>query len=290
MTWGILEYPGCLSSNVAGWRDLFRWLSAQGVAVREVDWDQAESILIPAAFLPPACPFEEEVALVKRLKALPSTVNFAAACFGVYWLCAAGRDQGRPLAVHESLRALLVERFPLAVLTAEAMVETEKLITASGPLGWLNVTFPWLKHQLGAEIAQEAYQYLFLGQTGSLGGPQLSKQAVVDQFLEPARQWILQHYRDCPSIEYWAQETGWGTRTFQRRWKASFGLSPVQWLTQVRLQKAKEYLRTSLLTWEEVTRRVGFEDASSFRRLFTQQIGQSPQAYRVAGELSPDGN
>jgi transcriptional regulator GlxA family with amidase domain len=62
--------------------------------------------------------------------------------------------------------------------------------------------------------------------------------------------------------------------------KEGMGVSPERFLTQVRLEKAKQLLETEFLTVKEVMNRVGMSDASFFARTFRATYGNSPGKYR----------
>lgn len=58
------------------------------------------------------------------------------------------------------------------------------------------------------------------------------------------------------------------------------GLSPWEFLTRFRIQKAKRLLDTSHETITHIAAQVGFEDLSYFNRVFRKHVGCSPTAYR----------
>jgi two-component system response regulator YesN len=62
--------------------------------------------------------------------------------------------------------------------------------------------------------------------------------------------------------------------------KESMGTSPERFLTQVRLDKAKELLGTEFLSVKEVMNRVGMADASYFARSFKAAYGLTPTKYK----------
>lgn len=66
----------------------------------------------------------------------------------------------------------------------------------------------------------------------------------------------------------------------QRLFKRYTGQSPAEFLLAVRMNKAKELLRTTALPINEVAYRVGMENASHFIYTFRQQVGTTPQRYR----------
>lgn len=67
---------------------------------------------------------------------------------------------------------------------------------------------------------------------------------------------------------------------FLRTFRQTFHQTPHQFLTSIRLGKAKEMLSETDHTVTEIGLSVGFESLSSFSRLFALRFGRSPQTYR----------
>lgn len=61
-----------------------------------------------------------------------------------------------------------------------------------------------------------------------------------------------------------------------------YGITPREKLTQLRLQRASEYLLLTDWTLEEIASRVGYSDAFSFSKSFQRSQKESPAAYRRA--------
>lgn len=58
------------------------------------------------------------------------------------------------------------------------------------------------------------------------------------------------------------------------------GSTPSGWLREVRMERARQLLRTTDLTTEAVAERCGFKDYSHFHRTFKAQAGRTPGAFR----------
>lgn len=69
-------------------------------------------------------------------------------------------------------------------------------------------------------------------------------------------------------------------RSLNRRFKKATGLSPLQYLQGIRLEKAKELLKTSNLAISEVAYSVGYPDSAYFSALFKRVVTISPGEYR----------
>lgn len=67
---------------------------------------------------------------------------------------------------------------------------------------------------------------------------------------------------------------------FLRLFKVAFGKSPHQFITQVRIQKAKEWLQYTDWPIHFIAESIGLENTSSFSRLFYQKTGIYPTPFR----------
>ena len=76
-------------------------------------------------------------------------------------------------------------------------------------------------------------------------------------------------------------------RSFQRRFKAACNLSPLQYQQNLRISNAKQLLKDSNLSIQEVATTIGYTDASHFASIFKKHTEQSPKNYRnaVRGKL-----
>ena len=77
-----------------------------------------------------------------------------------------------------------------------------------------------------------------------------------------------------------AAEAGMEERTFQRRFKAATGMTPVEYVQHIRVGKARELLEFTKRTVDQIAWSVGYEDAAAFRKLFHRITGLSPGEYR----------
>ncbi|XHS79947.1 AraC family transcriptional regulator [Burkholderiaceae bacterium UC74_6] len=86
---------------------------------------------------------------------------------------------------------------------------------------------------------------------------------------------------DFPSAEVMAGRLGLSVRTLHRRLAAE-GLQYQRILDEVRHSLAVEFLRGTSLSVEQVAARVGFSDASNFRKAFRKWTGSTPADFRAA--------
>lgn len=67
---------------------------------------------------------------------------------------------------------------------------------------------------------------------------------------------------------------------FATLFKQSTGIAPHQYLTQCRVERAKQYLKQQNLSIIEVSGLVGFQSQSHFAKVFRRHVGITPKAYQ----------
>jgi AraC-like DNA-binding protein len=78
-----------------------------------------------------------------------------------------------------------------------------------------------------------------------------------------------------------SQAAGMSIPQLVRQFKAAFHITPHQYLTQIRLGHAAELLKRSDISIHEIIMACGFENTSSFGRLFKNVYGRSPMSFRT---------
>lgn len=69
-------------------------------------------------------------------------------------------------------------------------------------------------------------------------------------------------------------------RTFTRRFREEAGVSPGQWLTLQRVERARHLLESSDLSVDQVARDAGFGTPQSMRQHLQAALGVTPTTYR----------
>lgn len=93
-----------------------------------------------------------------------------------------------------------------------------------------------------------------------------------------AKLFIDGNYADKIDLGHISDEAYFSKFHFIRLFKSAYGKTPHQYLKYVRVEKAKELLKSGL-TVTEVCHSVGFDSLSSFSGLFSKKVGLSPSEY-----------
>ena len=95
-----------------------------------------------------------------------------------------------------------------------------------------------------------------------------------------AMAYIHEHYGEPIGREDIARYVGVSEGYLSRSFNQETGLSLIHYLTRYRIQQAKQLLVTTDKTITEIAMEVGFSDSNYFSRVFRQEVGVSPLAFR----------
>lgn len=99
------------------------------------------------------------------------------------------------------------------------------------------------------------------------------------------RDFIVAHHDRHLCVAELAQRCHLSTSYFAAQFKEYFGVSPKEFLIELRINTAKQHLRRGHLpNISEVAASVGYDDAYHFSKLFHRRTGVSPSEYRHRGE------
>lgn len=99
--------------------------------------------------------------------------------------------------------------------------------------------------------------------------------------LRRARDHIDRNYQAQLNLDGLAAVAGVSKYHFARCFEATYGDTPMRYLTRRRIERAQDLLRGANLTVTEVCMLVGFSSLGSFSSRFHQLVGESPVAYRA---------
>ncbi|MFF2908196.1 response regulator [Paenibacillus sp. NPDC057934] len=128
---------------------------------------------------------------------------------------------------------------------------------------------------------EEAKQWIINLCTQIMDSIALERQSSYKQLIDQAKDYIRDHYEESDiSIGKVCQHlhisTGYFSSIFKKEMKTTF----VSYLLQIRLEAAKELLRSTELKAFEIAEKIGFADPNYFSFCFRKKYGFSPKEYK----------
>ncbi|WP_208024454.1 GlxA family transcriptional regulator [Amycolatopsis pithecellobii] len=211
--------------------------------------------------------------------------RIASICTGVFVLAAAGILDGRRATTHWRSAWQLRELYP-AIDVEENVLYTDSgdVLTSAGVAAGLDLCLHMIRRDHGAAVANEVARGTVVAPHREGGQAQFISRPVPEPGVSStanARAWALRHLDRPLSLRELAACDSMSVRTFTRRFREEIGVSPVQWLTQLRVERARQLLEESDLPVDRIATHAGFGTAASLRQHFQTAVGVSPSMYRA---------
>lgn len=108
----------------------------------------------------------------------------------------------------------------------------------------------------------------------------LNKNRALVEQINKAQVWMQEDLEEPLTIQEIAHKLGMSYSLFRKSFKDYAGLSPAKYLQDIRLQRARELLRTTDLSVKEIAYRLHFETPDYFSAQFRKKVGVSPSQFR----------
>lgn len=206
------------------------------------------------------------------------------ACNGSLLLAEAGVLDGRRATTSWWLANLARERYPLVEMQMDEMIVHDgKLTTAGAATAEYELCFHLIEMAGGAPLAQNVSRLLLVDRQRASQAPYVSlalSETPRQGLSERAEKWLLKRLHEAISVRELADHCSVSERTLLRRFHQDFGATPLEYVQKLRVERAKALLESTRLSFEEIVGRCGYQDVSSFRRLFKNVVHMTPNDYR----------
>lgn len=209
------------------------------------------------------------------------------ACSGVFLLAETGIFDGREATIHWGYAAVFQRTFPRVVLRPEQVLvvagRRDELVSSGASNTWHDLVLYLIARRVGPAAAQSVAKFFALQWHRDGMAPYMRFEVPTDHgdaVIASAQTWLTGHVSVASPVEEMVRRSGLAERSFKRRFSAATGYSPIAYVQRLRVEQAKQRLERTDEPVEQISWRVGYEDASYFRRLFRRITGLSPGGYR----------
>ncbi len=184
----------------------------------------------------------------------------------------------------DMVRPLTEERRRNKILELLILAGHEARVDGQDEIGFLNYgkLFDQYKKVPSDKIEMWAYQnfeYILTSVT-------VNRQGKKSESIRSAIRYMEDHYMEQLTLEEIASYVGVTPQHFSKIFKKEVGINYIEWLTNYRMDIAKELLIERKSAIKEICYQVGYTDPNYFSRIFKKIVGISPKEYSVTeGEI-----
>jgi transcriptional regulator GlxA family with amidase domain len=244
-----------------------------------------DTIIIPGGHtLREDAPARAELARWLRNNA-SSARRVASVCTGIYALAESGMLDGRAATTHWRFAADLQRRRQRVKMDQDAIfVKDGKFYTSAGITAGIDLCLAFVEEDFGREAAMQVAREMVVYLKRSGGQLQYSAPLLVQTQakgrFDDVAQWIRGHLNENLTVEAIAERVNLSPRHFTRKFQTTFGLTPADFVEELRLDEARWLLVNAGDALESVARDVGYSNGDTFRRAFERRFGVAPTEYR----------
>jgi transcriptional regulator GlxA family with amidase domain len=217
--------------------------------------------------------------LVARARDRGTTI--ASACAGTFLLAETGILDGLRATTTWWLSSAFRARYPRVQVDHSQMVITcDGITTAGAAFGHIDLALAIVRAGSPA-LADLVARYLVVDERPSQSAYTIpSALAQSDPTVAAFERWIREHLAEPIRMADAAKAIGVSERTLQRSVQRTTGTSPIRFVQDLRIERARHLLRTTDMSVETISRKVGYENPHTLRVLLRERTGKTASALR----------
>lgn len=208
----------------------------------------------------------------------------AANCSGTFLLAETGLLDNQSATTAWWLTELFSRRYPhIDCQTRTLITQSDRLYCTGAMSANLGTMLRIAEQQVGKQLVQDCAKTMLIDLHQEPLSPYLflhENTQHQDHLVLEIESWMQRHLSQPLDLSDLAKRHAVSVRTLNRRFQQANNVSPSEYLQTLRLKQAQLLLKTTQLTMDQISERVGYSNQSSLRRLFQNALGVSPKAYR----------
>lgn len=209
---------------------------------------------------------------------------------GVCLLAHAGLLDNKVATTHWYYFEQFAKKYPQVHLQRHHFITQAGRLFCCGSINALvDLTLYFIENQLGKEVSHVIEQHFSHEINRTYDKPWYSTGEArhPDEGIIEVQQWMQSHYSQNFNLRALADLANMSVRNFSRRFKAAVGQSALAYGMELKMQMARELLKETNLSHQDIADRIGFKDAAYFTRQFKLKNEITPGEYRqmVRGKI-----
>jgi len=252
---------------------------------------KAHTIFVPPIWGNPDVVIAKNACFIDWLvRQYDSGVKIVATGTGVSILAYAGLLDDKVATTHWYYFDEFEKKYPQVNLQRQHFITQDENITCTGSVNALvDLILYFIENQFGKEVSQIIEQHYSHEINRTYDKPWFAKGASrhPDEGIIEVQQWMETHYSQHFSIKTLSEMANMSVRNFTRRFKAAVGSSALNYGLAIKMRVARELLKDTNLSHQDIADQLGFKDNGYFARLFKLKNKLTPGEYRemVRGKL-----
>lgn len=214
----------------------------------------------------------------------------ASFCTGAFLFAETGLLNGRLATTHVDVCAKLILAYPLVfVKPGRTLTVDWNCYTSGGATSSFHLLVFLIQKFCGNEMAvkiSKAYSIELDRYHQSYFSTFRPIYSHNDELIKQIQEQLENHYATIRTIEEVTKAYPASRRNLVRRFIKATGLPPIEYLQNLRIEKAKELLENSDQSISEIISQTGYADPKSFRKVFLKLVGIPPTDYRNKFKLN----
>lgn len=210
--------------------------------------------------------------------------DIASMCTGAFIVAATGLLDGSRTTTHWAGSPFFRQLFPKVKLEDDKIIiDDGRFYSSAGAFSFTSLIIYLIEKFCGRDMAFAASKVFMVHvhnstqHAFSIFNLQRNHE---DEEIGKVQDYIEKNYDELLTISGLTRKFNMSSRTFIRKFTATTGNTPLEYIQRVRVEAAKKLFEKGKLTVEQVCLKVGYGDFGFFRNIFKRLTGLTPQEYK----------